>query len=223
MNSVIAHSFSRGSFCMYDLLRQDATRYVVLSKFAPIEDITPKVLLQLLHRHMALRAIAWFRLGSQLKQKGVRFFPAFIQRLIYSWYGLEILVGAPIGGGLYIAHPIGAVISPRSIGKNCSIIAAVTIGMRNEWDFPRIGDNVFIGAGARVLGGISIGDGAAIGANAVVINDVPPGTTAVGIPARIVRNRPALVEASAALATPLHANEDMQDSQNPSPEQRNND
>ena len=96
---------------------------------------------------------------------------------------------ANIGGGLYIAHPSGTVISVEEMGNNCSIIASVTIGMRNEWSFPRIGDNVFIGAGARVLGSIDVGDEAVIGANAVVINDVPAGATVVGIPARIVRGR----------------------------------
>jgi serine O-acetyltransferase len=59
----------------------------------------------------------------------------------------------------------------------------VTVGMRNEWEFPVIGDGVLVGAGARVLGGISLGDGCSIGANAVVIRDVPAGATAVGVPA----------------------------------------
>ncbi len=173
---------------MFELFRQDAARYVVLSKIAPLEEVTPGVILRLLYLHMSLQAIAWFRFGSWLKHKKVPFFPYFIQRLIYVWYGLEIVIGSPIDGGLYIAHPIGTVISPHTIGKNCSIIAAVTIGMRNEWAFPRIGDNVFIGAGARVLGDITIGNGAVLGANAVVIKDVPAGATAVGIPARVVRH-----------------------------------
>lgn len=66
------------------------------------------------------------------------------------------------------------------------MIHNVTVGMRNEWAFPEIGDDVFIGAGARVLGGIVVGDGARIGANAVVIQDVPAGATVVGIPARVI-------------------------------------
>lgn len=78
---------------------------------------------------------------------------------------------------------------PKRIGRNCSVIANVTIGMRNEWVFPEIGNDVFIGAGARVLGGITLGDQAVIGANAVVIHDVPAGATAVGIPAKVVGQR----------------------------------
>ena len=117
----------------------------------------------------------------------VPFFPGFLQRLIYRRYGLEIPSGADIGGGLYIAHPVGTVIMPGRIGRNCSIIASVTIGLRNEWAFPDIGDNVFIGAGARVLGGIRVGDDVSVGANAVVIHDLPDGATVVGIPARVIR------------------------------------
>jgi len=97
-------------------------------------------------------------------------------------------MGIKIGGGLYIPHPNGTVIVAEEIGKNCNIIANVTIGMRNEWTFPIIGDNVFIGAGARILGGIRIGDNSVIGANSVVIQDVPDNTTVVGIPARVVRH-----------------------------------
>ena len=111
----------------------------------------------------------------------------FTQRILYRWFGLEISPGADIGGGLYIAHPIGTVISVERMGQNCTIIAGVTIGMRNSFEFPRIGDNVFIGAGARILGNIEIGDDAVIGANAVVIHDVPAGGTAVGIPAKVIR------------------------------------
>jgi serine O-acetyltransferase len=81
------------------------------------------------------------------------------------------------------------------MGQNCSIIAAVTIGMRNTWDFPNIGNEVFIGAGARVLGNINIGDGAVIGANAVVISDIPAGATAVGIPARVTKVKDVLTGA----------------------------
>lgn len=85
---------------------------------------------------------------------------------------------------MYIPHPVGSVISASRIGRNCSLIAAVTIGLRNSADFPTLGDEVYVGAGARILGGVSVGDRARIGANAVVVKDVPAGVTAVGIPAQ---------------------------------------
>lgn len=172
---------------MFDLLRHDAQRWVIPQQIAPASQVTLKVMLELLYRYMPLRAMAWFRFGSWCKQKHIPFLPGVIQRLIYRRYGLEIKVGAQIGGGLYIAHPIGTVIAAKRIGTNCSIIASVTIGMRNEWAFPEIGDGVLIGAGARVLGGIRVGDNAIIGANAVVVHDVPDGATVVGIPARVAR------------------------------------
>jgi serine O-acetyltransferase len=76
-----------------------------------------------------------------------------------------------------------------SLGSRCHLISGVTIGMRTVQAFPRIGDNVTISAGARVLGDIHVGDGATIGANAVVITNVPDGATMVGAPARPTRSK----------------------------------
>jgi serine O-acetyltransferase len=171
----------------WGLFKQDAARWLVPSQVADAALITPGSILKLLVKHMPLRAMLWFRFGSWCKERGLPFLPGSIQRRIYRKYGLEIKPGADVGGGLYIAHPIGTVIMVKRIGRNCSIIASVTIGMRNEYAFPDIGDDVFIGAGARVLGQIRVGDRASIGANAVVINDVRPGATVVGIPAREVQ------------------------------------
>lgn len=177
---------------MLELFKQDVQRWIVPQQVADPKLVTLPTTLKLLFRYMPLRAIFWFRLGSWFKENGIPFFPGFIQRLIYSWYGLEIEPGADIEGGLYIAHPIGCVVSVKHLGKNASIIAAITIGMRNTWAFPDIGDNVFIGAGARVLGDIKLGDNVIIGANAVVIKDLPDNATAVGIPAKIIRIREAV-------------------------------
>ncbi|MGB0385845.1 MAG: serine O-acetyltransferase, partial [Ardenticatenaceae bacterium] len=174
---------------MLELFKQDVQRWIVPQQVADPELVTWPTTLKLLFRYMPLRAMLWFRIGSWFKHKKIPFFPGFIQRVIYSLYGLEISPGADIGGGLYIAHPIGTVVSVKRLGSNASIIAAVTIGMRNEWGFPDIGDNVFIGAGARVLGNIRIGDNVAIGANAVVIKDLPDNATAIGIPAKVIKIR----------------------------------
>jgi serine O-acetyltransferase len=99
--------------------------------------------------------------------------------------GLD-LSGTVIGPGLFISHGQGTILSAERIGANLWVHQGVTVG----WDYrgdrrPVIGDDVFIGAGAKILGAITVGTGARIGANAVVVCDVPPGATAVGIPARI--------------------------------------
>jgi serine O-acetyltransferase len=101
--------------------------------------------------------------------------------------GADIPLNCCIGGGLLIPHPNGIVIHPDAkVGVNCLISAQVTIGTRGELGIPEIAGHVEIGAGAKILGGVRIGAHAKIGANAVVVCDVPPGATAVGIPAKIV-------------------------------------
>ena len=100
--------------------------------------------------------------------------------------------GAYFAGVPFLPHGLnGIVISDRAkIGKNCTILQQVTIGVRNfHGGAPTIGDNVLIGAGAKVLGEIFVGNGSKIGANAVVLEDVPEGATVVGNPGRIVKMR----------------------------------
>jgi len=103
--------------------------------------------------------------------------------------GADIPINAPIGGGLMIPHPNGIVIHPAStIGPNCLILQQVTLARMINGS-PTLGAHVDIGAGAKLLGGIHIGDHARVGANAVVMQDVPAGATAVGIPARIIPDK----------------------------------
>ncbi len=102
--------------------------------------------------------------------------------------GADIPLDAQIGGGLMIPHPNGIVIHPDAqIGPNCLIFQQVTIGAGPVDGLPVIAGHVDIGAGAKIIGGVHIGEHARIGANAVVLEDVPPGATAVGIPARVRR------------------------------------
>lgn len=103
----------------------------------------------------------------------------------------DISVGTRLGRGLRLPHPTGVVMhQDATIGEDCMIMQQVTIGQLAGGGAPTIGSRVYIGAGAKVLGRITIGDGARIGANAVVLDDVPAGATAVGMPARVVRNAP---------------------------------
>lgn len=111
-----------------------------------------------------------------------------IHKLFSVICGLDIPINSQIGGGMLMVHPNGIVIHPDAvIGMNCLIFQQVTIGTGSRPGVPRIGHHVEIGAGAKILGGISVGDGARIGANAVVVQDVPADATAVGVPARVLR------------------------------------
>ena len=167
-----------------DLFRQDAARWVRPQQVAALDEVTLRGTLRMLLRYRPLRAMAWFRLGSWAKAAGVAGVPGWCQRRIARHYGFEISPGDEIGGGLYVPHPAGTTIAVQRMGRNVSVIASVTIGARRGYVWPRIGDGVYIGAGARVLGDIDVGDGATVGANAVVVHDVRPGATVVGIPAR---------------------------------------
>lgn len=165
----------------------DVQRWIEPEQIVAPEEVTFFSTLKALYKHIPLRAMLLMRFGSWCKSKRIRILPLLCQGLILRWYGLDIGHGDHIGGGLYIAHPVGVTMFPEKIGENCSIIASVTIGLRGEQKFPRIGNNVFIGAGARVLGDVELGDHAVIGANAVVIKDVPAKGTVVGIPAKLIK------------------------------------
>ncbi len=104
--------------------------------------------------------------------------------------GIEIHPGATIGRRFFIDHGMGVVIGETAeIGDDCTLYHGVTLG-GTSWNkgkrHPTLGEGVVIGAGAKVLGPITIGAHAKIGSNAVVVKDVPPGATAIGIPARVV-------------------------------------
>jgi len=102
--------------------------------------------------------------------------------------GISVPASCRIGPGFYIGHFGTIIVHPDTVmGARCSIGQGVTLGTRGLGDagVPTLGDDVYLGAGAKVLGGVHVGDGAAVGANAVVVKDVPPGHVAVGIPARV--------------------------------------
>ncbi len=105
-------------------------------------------------------------------------------------YGVHLNIHTKVGPGFYLSHPCAIIINDQAtIGRNCNISQSVTLGVSNRGEhkgFPEIGDEVFIGPGAVILGGIKIGNRAAIGANAVVTKDVPEGAVAAGVPAKII-------------------------------------
>ncbi len=108
------------------------------------------------------------------------------------WTGIEIHPGAQIGSGLFIDHGMGIVIGETAvIGNNCTIYQGVTLGGtghgKGKKRHPTVGDNVLIGAGAKLLGPFRVGNNVMIGANAVVLSEVQDSATVVGIPGKIVR------------------------------------
>ncbi|MBP8235289.1 MAG: hypothetical protein KAY22_23615 [Rhizorhabdus sp.] len=110
----------------------------------------------------------------------------------FMMFGIEIAIRCPIGPGFIIPHSQGTVIGAAAIGANATIFQGVTLGAREldaQFEFdrrPTLGDDVSIGSGAKVLGGIMIGDGAKVGANTVVLESLPPGAVAVGASARVI-------------------------------------
>jgi len=129
----------------------------------------------------------------QKNKKNKKYFSTLLTKyaVVRHWFwtiitGAEIHLNCSVGGGLLITHPNGIVIHPKAkIGVNCLIFQQVTIGSRNG-GVPVIGGNVDIGAGAKILGNISIGNHVKIGANAVVIHDVEDYCVCAGVPARVV-------------------------------------
>jgi serine O-acetyltransferase len=112
----------------------------------------------------------------------------------YRWHFWSVITAsdidknATLGGGLLLPHPTGVVIHKDAIiGPNCMIMQQVTVGQTGKAGVPRIGGKVYLGAGAKILGPVTLGNHVNIGANAVVLCDVPDGCTAVGVPASIIR------------------------------------
>ncbi len=141
--------------------------------------------------YSGLHALMLYRASHALHEKG-HYFPArLISQGAKFLTGIEIHPGATIGKGLFIDHGSGVVIGETAIvGDNCTLYQGVTLGGTGKDTgkrHPTLGNNVLVGAGAKLLGNFTIGDGAKIAAGAVVLRDVPENCTAVGIPARVVR------------------------------------
>ena len=139
----------------------------------------------LLARHPGLRAAMMFRLARWAHLRNVRGLTLLLSQLNFTLHSIEIAPSVEVGGGLYLPHPAGIVVFARHLGSRVTIQSNVTIGMRASHEFPTIGDDVLLAAGSRVIGEVAVGNAAQVGANAVVLCDVPPGATALGVPARV--------------------------------------
>jgi serine O-acetyltransferase len=154
-------------------------------------DPAAKNYLEVVLLYSGLQAMVFHRISSFLLKARLPFFPRLLSQLAKFLTGIEIHPGATIGQGLFIDHGMGVVIGETSvIGKNVTLYQGVTLGGTGKEKgkrHPNIGDNVVVGTGAKILGNITIGDNSYIGANAVVLKDVPPNSTVVGVPGRVTR------------------------------------
>lgn len=139
-------------------------------------------------------AVLAYRIAHMLHIRGYVIAARMISQTAKFFTGIEIHPGAKIGRGLFIDHGASVVIGETAeIGDNCTLYQGATLGGTGKdigKRHPTLGNNVMVGAGAKVLGPFKVGDNAKIAANAVVLSEVPPDSTAVGIPARIVKKRP---------------------------------
>ncbi len=169
---------------MFDRLRED---------IACVFDRDPaaRTRFEVLTCYPGLHALAWHRaVTSRLWRVNLRWLARWLAHWARWLTGIEIHPGATIGRRVFIDHGMGVVIGETAIiGDDCTLYHGVTLG-GTSWHkgkrHPTLGRGVIVGAGAKILGPILIADDAKIGSNAVVVRDVPAGSTAVGIPARIV-------------------------------------
>jgi serine O-acetyltransferase len=141
---------------------------------------------------------------------GVPFLPSLFTYLNILMFGLEVTPKCEIGPGVYFPHTYGTVVGGNRIGSKATIFQGATIGAKAlEMQFapslrPTIGDNVVLGAGCKVLGGIQLGDSVTVGANAVVLDSVRPNATVAGVPARVVCS-PQGMDSNRSLTTEVRA------------------
>ena len=154
-------------------------------------DPAAKSFLEVILLYPGLHALIYFRIAHALYKMHFFFFARALSQIARIFTGIEIHPGAIIGKRFFVDHGMGVIIGETAIiGNDVLLYQGSTLGgtgIVKGKRHPTIGNNVVIGAGAKVLGNISIGDNSYIGANAVVIKDVPANSTVVGVPGRITR------------------------------------
>lgn len=169
-------------------------------------DPAARNVLEILLCYPGLHALWMHRIAHALHRWRVPILPRVISHLSRFFTGIEIHPGATIGKGLVIDHGMGVVIGETTeIGEDVLLYQGVTLGGTGKQRgkrHPTIGNNVVVGAAAQILGAVTIGDNSKIGGGAVVLKDVPPNSTAVGIPAKIVMTNGQRIDALEHTKTP---------------------
>jgi len=160
-------------------------------KTVQLRDPAARSIWEIVLLYQGLHALIHYRIAHSFYDKGLFFAARLISQASRFWTGIEIHPGARIGKRFFIDHGMGTVIGETTIiGDDVLLYQGVTLGgtgLEKGKRHPTIGNNVVIGTGAQVLGNITIGDNSYIGANAVVVKDVPPNSTVVGVPGRITK------------------------------------
>lgn len=168
---------------MFDRIRRDIK--VIFERDPAARSVWEVVLC-----YPGLHAVLLHRVAHKLYKRGWILLPRLISQFNRFWTGIEIHPGAQIGEGLFIDHGMGVVIGETAeLGSNVTLYQGVTLGGTGKEKgkrHPTIGNNVVIGTGAKVLGSFKVGDNVRIGAGSVVNKPVPPNTTVIGVPGRVV-------------------------------------
>jgi serine O-acetyltransferase len=161
------------------------------------KDPAAKGFLEVIILYPSIHAIILYRIAHFLYNHKIYFIARSVSQIARFFTGIEIHPGAKIGKGLFIDHGMGVVIGETTeIGDNVTLYQGVTLGGTGKDTgkrHPTLENDVVVGAGAKVLGPIKIGSGSKIGANAVVLKDLLSNTTAVGIPARMIFQKPVTI------------------------------
>jgi serine O-acetyltransferase len=167
---------------MFDALRRDLQ--TVLER-----DPASRSRLEALLCYPGVHALAFHRVAHRLWKRQWYGTARFVSHISRFFTGIEIHPAAKLGPGLFIDHGMGVVIGETSeVGRNVTIYQGVSLAgtsLKREKRHPTLGDNVVVGAGAKIIGGFTIGDNSRIGAGSVVVREVPPNSVVVGVPGRI--------------------------------------
>lgn len=171
---------------MFDRIRED-----IRCTFE--RDPAARTAFEVLTTYPGLHAVLAHRVSHVLWNNHLKWLARFLSTVARFFTGIEIHPAARIGRRFFIDHGMGVVIGETAeVGDNCTLYHSVTLG-GTSWEkgkrHPTLENDVVVGAGAKVLGPITIGAGSRVGSNAVVVKDVPPGSTVVGVPAHVVRRQ----------------------------------
>lgn len=149
--------------------------------------------LEVILTYAGFHALLAYRISHWLKVHGVPILPRVLSQLARWLTGVEIHPSAKIGTGFFIDHGMGVVIGETAeIGDYVTLFQGVTLGGTGKERgkrHPTLGNHVVVGAGAKILGGITIGDNVKIGANSVVLKNVAPNSTVIGVPGRVIKSQ----------------------------------